>query len=1733
LPPDHRPSSGPKGFALRSLGVVAAYFLTARLGIILSSGLGEVSTFWPAAGVALAAVLLWGWRMALPVALASLLVALSVPGTSWTYCLLAPLGKAAAALAGLLLLRWRGLDNTLERVRDVVDLVVWGGLAACLLSATLGVSSLILSGAAPWSAWGETWLTWWMGDSMGVVLLTPVLLTWFTRPAIAWNLSRVLEESLWLALFLVVAVVVFSGWASPAVVDALDFLPVLLLFWAAVRFGRRLTSTASLFICYLAMVAAASGKGPFTNELLRQTPLILWAYLGSLAAGALCLAASLGQTRRALRSLAEHRNCLAQAVDRRTVQLVESAQTLAESEELYRTLVDESPMGVALIDPQGKYLYLNRSFTHIFGYTLQDVPHGRDWFRRAFPKRKQRHKVITTWELDQAASSTGQVRPRTFPVVCKDGALKEVLFRPVSLSNGGQLIIYEDVSQQEQAARALAQSEDRQRALLESLREGVILIASDGTVLSWNQAAMHLTDFSADQMLGKNAHDISWPLFRPDGAPCPREEMPHELTLASGKPLRGRLYLFERSDGQRRWFSINTQPLRLEGSDQPSAVSIVVSDVTESRSAHEALKASEKKFRLLADNMADVVWTLDRNRNFTYISPSVERMLGYKVAELRNMSPRTIMPPDWQEAADRIRNRMSALDQQDPAEAFMVAESLLKAKDGREVMVESVIRQLRNEQGEFIGYTGATRDITERKQAEEALAQSEQKHRALFEGANDAIFLLRDGRIVDCNPKALKMFGRRREDIVGHTPEDLSPPTQAEGEDSGQLAEAKIDAALAGRPQIFEWIHLRADGEPFEAEVNLTSMEVGGQPHVQAIVRDITKRKQAQRALAESEEKYSKVFQHSPTWVVLNTLEEARYLEVNQAFLDQTGWSREEVIGHTSAELNIRPDPDAREEIIQTIRRSGPVHNREVQRRTKDGRILTMLYSGDIVEIGGQEYLLSLVQDITERKQAEQALKASEEKFSSLYMTSPAWMALGSLSDYRYLEVNRAFEQITGYTRQEAVGRTPVELGLWPNPEHRQALMEKVKQDGKLHQEPITLRMRSGEPRHFLWSAEALQLGDESALISVLLDVTELRQAQQALAESEKSFRNVVETSLAGIYVVQDGQWSYVNPRLVQMHGFDSAEELMQRSPRELVHPDDLPLVRSIDKVREKQPLKADPYVFRGLTKDGRVIWLESMGTHATFRGRPANMGNVVDITQRLQAEQALKESEEQYRLLVSTAQDAIYILQEGKLVFANPMVERITGFSAEQLAGTHFTQLMHPEDLEMVSRRYQQRLAGEKVPDNYPMRVIGANGSVRWIQASAVTLTWKGKPAILYVARDITEQRRMEAQLRQSQKLEAVGTLAGGIAHDFNNILAAIMGYTELSLDQTPGGGPVANNLEQVITACKRARDLVSQILSFSRHSEHQLQPLMLEPLVREVLGLIRATTPSNIDITTDLTEGGLVLADPVQIHQLLMNLCTNAAQAMENGGGSIKVSLNRMELAPGDPLTGPTLPPGPYVRLSVADTGPGIPPETGDRIFEPFFTTKEPGQGSGLGLSAVHGIVQSHQGAVSLEQEPGGGAVFRVLLPEADQALHRPVTEQAAAAPGGNERILFVDDEPALVEIARNMLTRLGYQARGFTSSQEALEEFQRDPQAYDLVISDQTMPGLTGAALARKIKTRRPELPVIICTGFSHQLSPEQAAEIGVSAFVIKPITSAEIARVVRSVLDASPEAMSDKT
>jgi len=383
-------------------------------------------------------------------------------------------------------------------------------------------------------------------------------------------------------------------------------------------------------------------------------------------------------------------------------------------------------------------------------------------------------------------------------------------------------------------------------------------------------------------------------------------------------------------------------------------------------------------------------------------------------------------------------------------------------------------------------------------------------------------------------------------------------------------------------------------------------------------------------------------------------------------------------------------------------------------------------------------------------------------------------------------------------------------------------------------------------------------------------------------------------------------------------------------------------------------------------------------------------------------------------------------------------------------------------------------------------------------------------------------EKRKIENQLRQSQKMEAVGTMAGGIAHDFNNILTSIIGYCELALDVAEKGSMLEDNIKEVLTAGNRAKDLVRQILAFSRQGSQEVKPVMPSLIVKEAIKLLRSATPTTIDVKQNITSDSLIMGDQTQIHQVLMNLCTNAVHAMESSGGILTVNLSDVQLD--DSFTGQyeDLTPGNYLKLSVSDTGKGISSNIIESIFEPYFTTKKPGEGTGLGLSVVHGIVKGFNGEITVTSEPGSGSTFTVYLPILKKSVASK-SDSVELLPVGKERILLVDDEASIVNMCKQILTRLGYNVTTRTSSIEALELFKNRPGDFDLVLTDMTMPNMTGDKLAAALIQIRPDIPVILCTGYSKKISDERAAEIGIKAFVMKPFVRIELAKIIRKVFD----------
>ena len=424
------------------------------------------------------------------------------------------------------------------------------------------------------------------------------------------------------------------------------------------------------------------------------------------------------------------------------------------------------------------------------------------------------------------------------------------------------------------------------------------------------------------------------------------------------------------------------------------------------------------------------------------------------------------------------------------------------------------------------------------------------------------------------------------------------------------------------------------------------------------------------------------------------------------------------------------------------------------------------------------------------------------------------------------------------------------------------------------------------------------------------------------------------------------------------------------------------------------------------------------------------------------------------------------------------------------------------------------------------------ADGSLYPVEVHLQLVEAGGNRLFLAVIFDISERKRSEeekiklqAQLNQAQKMEAIGVLAGGIAHDFNNILGVILGYAEMAREDVSPGSQYTKDLDKVLASAHRAKDLVKQILAFSRQSVVDRIPIKIQPMVKESLKMLRASIPTTITIKESIyPQGGVVLADPTQIHQIVMNLCTNAFHAMEKSGGVLSVSVKAASIDSSTPADGRNIPAGEYVLLTVSDTGVGMGPDTIDKIFDPYFTTKEIGKGTGMGLSITHGIIKGYGGEITVESALGQGTTVSVYFPvvqEEEMAVKEP-----QEAPRGKGRILFVDDEALLAEMGKAMLERLGYTVDTYNRSIEALVAFMNAPDQFDMVITDQTMPAMTGFDLAKRMLQIRPELPIILCTGFSHLVDEESAKAIGIRGFALKPLTKASIGQMIREILDGGP-------
>ncbi len=906
---------------------------------------------------------------------------------------------------------------------------------------------------------------------------------------------------------------------------------------------------------------------------------------------------------------------------------------------------------------------------------------------------------------------------------------------------------------------------------------------------------------------------------------------------------------------------------------------------------------------------------------------------------------------------------------------------------------------------------------------------------------------------------------------------------------------------------------------------------------------------------ASGEEKFHKLFTrlyeggclHELVYDSDGTPVDYRILDINPAYERITGFKREAVVGALASEVyqtGTAPFLDEYADVAET----------------GEPRSLTIYWPPL-----GKHFMISafsltkgqfatIFTDISDQKRKEEALRRNEQHLS-ITLNAIGDAVVSTDGQGCITMMNTIAEQLTGWSISAANGRPLDEVFRIAHERTRLPLENPValvlREETPVDRAPNTILI-SRDGREYFIEDNAAPIRDERGrLVGAVLifrDITAKRHAEQHLLESQEELTAIYNNAPVLLMLVDSERrvrkvngaaGAFTGRAAAEMIGLRSGEALRcmnsLESPQGCGFGPDctrcavrLSVMDTLETGCAHFQVEASlPFLLEG--HEVRLTFLLSTA-RLVVRQEPLVLVSIMDITRRKQAEEALRESEERFRTLFSNVPMPYQSLdEEGGFLEVNPAWLNTLGYGRQEVIGKNFGDFLLPEGRRQFKERFPRfKILGELRGVEFEMvkkdgdtllasftGKIGRNAEGRFLHAHCIF-------------EDITAQRRaqsdlarLEERLQQAQKMEALGTLAGGIAHDFNNMLFPLVGFAEMLQEDLAADSPQQAYVQEILNAAFRSRELVQQILAFSRKAERNDKPIRLQSIVKEAVKLLRASIPTTIEIQQRIDgECPMAIADPTHIHQIVMNLATNAFHAMEEKGGVMKVSLEAVRLGY-DPAG---LDAGDYAHLCVADTGTGMTREILARVFDPYFTTKRDGKGTGLGLSVVHGIVASYRGDVRIHSEPGVGTEVHVYLPVIEKRAAREAARPAEAVRGGTERILLVDDEEAIVRMEHQMLARLGYQVTVRTASVEALEAFRANPDGYDLLLTDMTMPNLTGIQLATAVRSLRPELPVIICTGFSEQLDEARCAAMGITAVLMKPVANRAVAEAVRKALDA---------
>ena len=998
-----------------------------------------------------------------------------------------------------------------------------------------------------------------------------------------------------------------------------------------------------------------------------------------------------------------------------------------------------------------------------------------------------------------------------------------------------------------------------------------------------------------------------------------------------------------------------------------------------------ALHESEARYRLLADNAADVIWTANMKWQITYVSPSIKRLLGYTVEEMQRLAIKDMFTPDsLKQATKLIRGQMDIMTPESQYPPLSLTLEHVR-KDGSTLWAEVMLSFLWGKDGKLSEVLGVTREITERKKAEEALRESEEEMRAIFDNAGNGIALLDlEGRVIRVNKRVFEVGGYDMEDVSGK-PLDLLKMFTPESLE--RMSHVK-DMVLSGKEvTAFECEVCTKSGEKLSLEINAGPFFLKGQLFgLVAVIRDITEHKRMEEALKESEARFRTVFEGTSLSIALVDFN-ARTLSINPAFEQMLGYNLEEFKQIEGNLKYLYPDDamvDAKLyiELLKGKREHYTVDKRYIR---KDGAVIWGRQNLSVVrdDKGKPKYFIAMVEDITARKKIEEELRQSEEKYR-LHFENVSDVIFSFDREFRILSMSPSVKQMLGYSTEELIGKRFTDLNILAPECLELALSNALRTlEGERVGIAEYIFIAKDGSRRYGELSEASPLFADGKVVAVLSagrDITERKKMEQELLRLSDAVRmstdSIVITDLEGNVVD-------VNEATLKIQGASNKSDLIGLKSSDFIAPEEQEkALTDLSRLVEEGCVSDIEYHI--LTRDGKRVLVE---TNASLmreeNGKPAGIVAITrDITERKRMEDALRQSEHNYRILFEGTIDGMFVTDAltMKVVLANKNAVKMLGFdSVDSTISMNPLDLVHPDDKEQVLQYFMQDASEQSEREIHEFRAITKDGREIWVSGMGTRIEYGDKPAILASVRDITERKRMEEdkgkmeeQLHLAGRLAAVGELASGVAHELNNPIAAIQSFAQFLTARKDLDETLRKDLDTIYRESQRAAKITQNLLSFARRHEPEKHLISINEAIEKTLELqAHPMKVNNIELMLELDpELPKTLADFHQLQQVFMNIMNNAEQAMleAHGKGRLEVKTQKV---------------GSMIRISFADNGPGIPEENMKRIFDPFFTTKEVGKGTGLGLSICYGLVEAHGGRIYARSKLGQGATFVIEIP------------------------------------------------------------------------------------------------------------------------------------------------------